>query len=219
MIIIGKELIPEGTDKFVFHLLEMMPNIILKPSYIIIDCGVEKKPLFYGDKFVKDKEERKTEFKFDFPYILSGKNSLTIKFGGAGFTPKLEHELAHIVEIKDIRRTILPDLGMPVVIKKAKSFIPAFHREIQTRVIELCISGSDKKVNLHKHSSWGTFQSGRHAMSGFQLPHRLFKDYKEFCLWSEEQEEKLSRSWNRDRIEIEWICKINYIQEWQASQP
>ena len=139
--------------------------------------------------------------------------------------PAAEHEIAHMVEMTDLRRLVLPDLGlaseMNSKVWKTSTGLPetmsvvisAAAREARVRAIQNHFFPEAKFTPMWKHSVWGEDVGKRLEKEPFGRL-KSFKDYKD---WINDIQTKTFVAWSPERIEHEWIRRLDYIRDWMES--
>jgi hypothetical protein len=132
-----------------------------------------------------------------------------------GFPP-IEHELAHMVEMKNKERWTLPDLGMATFTDLDKvspaGFFAGFAREIRVRAIqthmmpeELNNKGGSIYNILNNQITWGDYAERN-------SPFGRFKSYTDVETWALDMRERTYKAWSLDRIEHEWRIRLTHIR-------
>ncbi len=122
---------------------------------------------------------------------------------------KLSHELAHLIEVKDNRRLVLPDYGMPTYFPKTtKGQLQAIAREarvrgIQTRLIEIAFG----RYHLLVHQLSHTY------LQPFAANHK-FGTTQAVVDWSTSIMERAYQDWTQDKILHDWSHKAEFINHW-----
>lgn len=134
--------------------------------------------------------------------------------------PTATHEIAHMVEMKNLNRCLLPDWGM---IPPSKSgdyskwqskagFFAALSREIRVRAIERHMVGPrDTIVNILNNSTWKD-------MSGERLPFGRFDSMKTLSAWIDNLHQRTYNAWSLDRIRHEWTVRLDHIRHWMETK-
>jgi hypothetical protein len=151
-----------------------------------------------------------------FPLYVPHRDMIVMAFG----LPKMEHQIAHMVEIA-VERTTLPDWGMdgdPDRLGKTASFYcAALARETRVRAIQRHLFDKDDS-SFYKSAKaiagegiWAsTFMTGH-------LPFGRFKTMKDAEEWACDLGERTYKAWNRDRIKAEWDKRIEHLQHWMET--
>jgi hypothetical protein len=138
-----------------------------------------------------------------------------------GFPP-IEHEIAHMVEMKDPARWTLPDLGMAIFPKgdpSPKMMFAAMAREIRVRAIQLHLIPEDQYSDGN-HRTLFNILNNEHAWGGWartMTPFGRFKNYQDVWDWANGMRERTFNAWNKDRIVHEWKIRLNHIQNWMET--
>lgn len=135
--------------------------------------------------------------------------------------PPVEHEIAHIVELKNKARLTLPNLGMETYTDmdkvKPAGFFAALAREVRTRAIQLHMMPDELKNKngtiyniLNNQLTWGDYAT-THS------PYGRFRNYNDVFAWVSDMREKTFRAWSPERIEDEWKTRLHHIQNWMET--
>ncbi len=136
--------------------------------------------------------------------------------------PPIEHEIAHLVEMKKKERWTLPDLGMATFTNldavRPANFFAGLAREIRVRAIQLRMSPEemDNKGGtiyniLNNQLTWGDY-------SDKYSPFGRFKSYQDVETWAQDMREKTYKAWTLDRIESAWKIRLDYIQNYMETK-
>lgn len=170
-------------------------------SLLHVDSRIRIYPL-YGD-VDEDKGFFVTKDHIFFPYVL----------------PKIEHDIAHLVELKSSRRWTLPDWGMPRFSKediKPGPFYAALARETRTRAIQLHLQ--PEKVGDMSSTVFNPLANPYWEMMACKLlPFGRFKCMQDIHCWVGHLRERTYQAWCLDRIEHEWQMRINHISNWMET--
>lgn len=139
--------------------------------------------------------------------------------------PTAEHEIAHMVEMSDINRVTLPDWGLASTLNsdvwknertiKMSTVIAAASRETRVRAIQAHLLPSSIKYRpMSSHHYWGDEVGDRFKKESFGR----FKSPQDYKNWIDDLEMKTFMAWSPERIENEWIKRLNYIQNWMETQ-
>lgn len=130
--------------------------------------------------------------------------------------PHLSHEVAHMVEMQDMNRILLPDWGMLAFDDKGKisdkGFFAALARETRARAIGQVLEG--KEFKHYDHPSW-------HNTNGLlkgRLPFGRFKTRQDVLDWCEDMGRKTYNAWSLERIHHEWLKRAELIRNWQETK-
>lgn len=129
--------------------------------------------------------------------------------------PSASHEIAHMVEMKDLDRCLLPDWGLKAFTNKVKVsdklFFAAFAREIRIRAIDNLIHGFSNPVSITNHVYWFHEACKR-------IPFGRFKDNKDIVAWADDLSLKTFIAWSFDRVEHEWKIRLDHIRNWMETR-
>lgn len=166
-----------------------------------MDKRIRVYPLF-GDK-VRGKGFFITKDCISVPYVL----------------PKVEHDVAHVVELTNMSRLTIPDWGMP---RFESDYIPpaaffaALSREVRTRALQLHIQ--PECYGVETSTTWNQFANPYWKnMCEKLLPFGRFKTFQDVCTWMGDLRERTYRKWSADRIEHEWKVRLAHIQQWMET--
>lgn len=128
--------------------------------------------------------------------------------------PTIEHQIGHMVEMKNMKRVLQPDWGLRPFADKwsnpsDKSFYAALAREIRVRAIQSHMDGY-KVDRILTHPMWGEYS--------IRLPFGKFKSSREVQAWIVDTFDHTRRVWNLDRIRTEWNRKIDYLRDWMETK-
>lgn len=127
--------------------------------------------------------------------------------------PTIEHEICHMIEMKDYDRCLKVDWGLAlpqksVYSEKPNRIISAAVREIRVRAINSIFS---KCTKISSNIVWADAVKE-------MLPYGKFKTIQDFFDWEEDLHNKTVQAWNKDRIEAEWKNKLDYIHNWMETK-
>ncbi len=136
--------------------------------------------------------------------------------------PPVEHEIAHLVEMKKKERWTLPDLGMATFTDldrvKPASFFAGLTREIRVRTIQLHMMPEEMERKggtiyniLNNQLTWGDYADK-------YSPFGRFKSYKDVETWANDMRERTYNAWSLERIEHEWKIRLSHIQDWMETK-
>lgn len=111
--------------------------------------------------------------------------------------PTIQHEIAHMVELKNMNRLLEIDFGFKMFEGKnatKNEWIAASAREIRTRTIDRLIEKSPCVKEPGLNSYWRELLHSR-------MPLGRFKTTKELIEWEQKLVEQTLKNWNVDRIE------------------
>lgn len=126
--------------------------------------------------------------------------------------PTLEHEIAHMVEMKDFSRCIINDWGLRFDIENIsnKLFFLTMAREARVRGIQSHLDGREYAY------------SANHPVILFDAPGHLpfgkFNSCKDFYDWMQAIFSRSRSDWSKDRIYDEWVKRAEYIRNWQETK-
>lgn len=137
---------------------------------------------------------------------------------GVGYIPKknniiigvalrFRHEVAHLVEISHSRLT-LPDFGLPLTPSSKKGIFSGLARETRVRAIQSHMQ--DKKISILDNKYWVDSIKKN-------LPFGKFNSFNEVKDWIDVMHQTIYDAWSLDRIEHEWISRMNYLHEWMET--
>lgn len=117
--------------------------------------------------------------------------------------PRITHEIGHMVEINDLKRIFKNDWGQKRLTKYAKkvSWFAALAREQRVYTLEK-IMGFESAYELRSD-----------ANNAWKMTSDKFKTQAETDAWLYRIVEKTRSEWNKDRIEHEWVKRINMLRE------
>lgn len=169
-------------------------------------CGMDKRIVVYP--FYADVEDKKgffvTRDNIFIPYVL----------------PKIEHDISHLLELRNSKRWTMVDWGMPRFEKDVISpgpFFAALCREIRTRAIQLHMEPeamgdmNNTTYNQLANQYWT-------GMVKKLLPFGRFQTYQDVECWLGSLREGTYKAWCQDRIVHEWKVRLNHIQNWMETQ-
>lgn len=143
--------------------------------------------------------------------------------GGAGFfwtptsihipygLPAIEHEIAHMVELENEQRCLLPDWGL-------SNFAPKIGQEIQPKLLIAALSREDRVRAIQSlmcdkgypsildNSIWAEWAQ-------MMIPFGRFKSMQDAREWSAHVRASTIQRWSLDRIEHEWKRRLALIQD------
>jgi hypothetical protein len=131
--------------------------------------------------------------------------------------PSIDHEIAHSVEMQDVRRWALPDWGLGGVPKqcfletaKLPHLIVGAAREARVRALQHILDPSSQVANaLNPH-----WEDALHRRAvGFGR----FKSYQDIQTWLWGIRERTLKDYDRDRIEADWKTRLLHLQHWMET--
>lgn len=136
--------------------------------------------------------------------------------------PRIEHEIAHAVEMKDEKRWLLPDWGLAVDSFTGKKdpkpslMFAAMSREIRVRAIQLHMYPAKPKdnstlKNILNNDIWRNWAET-------MIPFGRFKNYQDVCDWVNDLGEKSYKAWDLDRISYEWDIRLTAMRNWMETK-
>lgn len=135
--------------------------------------------------------------------------------------PKIEHDLAHLVEMNASRRWTMPDWGLP---RFEKDNVPpaqvfaALSRECRTRAIQLHMETFPSEEVKFKSTEWSQLNNSYWAnLVKSVLPFGRFKTYRDVEEWNAMLRERTFKAWSLDRIRHAWEIRLNHIQNWMET--
>jgi hypothetical protein len=133
--------------------------------------------------------------------------------------PRINHEIAHIVEVKDFTRLTKIDWGMrifgrarrtdPLYVASDNGFFAGMAREIRVKAIERRMNDSDA-YSAFLSAGW-LYDAER------RLPFGKFDTFKDLSVWMMTLSERAFNDWNKDRIRFEWEKRLHYLQDWMET--
>lgn len=141
-----------------------------------------------------------------------------------------EHEIAHILEMKDNARIVQVDFGFKqhttnkekgtVHLQDCKSssaYFAALARESRVIAIQTIITGQNLSA---AHLSKGRFENSlwEHICQQKHLNYSKFKTIEQVTEWTAHIVLKTYQSWNQDKVMEVWKNKVEYIQNWMESK-
>lgn len=176
----------------VYHMIEMDKRILFDR--------------FFGDVSDRLKIDKQVGF-------LITKDTIHIPYQ----LPSIEHEIAHLVEMKDSKRWTMTDFGMgnpDIDHMSAERIFQALSREVRARAIELHLTGkiikSDSKYMIFNNPFW-------YSAVKKHLPFGKFKNMDEVTAWVEDLRDKTYAAWSEDRVVHEWKIRLEHIQNHMES--
>lgn len=133
--------------------------------------------------------------------------------------PHIAHEIAHMVEMKDINRCLLPDWGIVVQGKTEnmsdKLLLAGYTRELKVRAIqELIYDNPQKEWNdklIWRNPYWIEEILKRAPLGRFRTEEDIIE-------WRNDLQYKTFNHWNRDRIKFEWNKRIEFLSDWMETR-
>jgi hypothetical protein len=133
--------------------------------------------------------------------------------------PKVEHDIAHMVELRNPKRWTMADWGMPRFDDrniKPGPFFAALSREARTRAIQLYLE--PEAVGNEEHTTFNQLANPYwRDMAKSLLPFGRFQSMKDVECWVGDLRERTYRAWSLDRIVHEWTVRLNHIQNWMET--
>lgn len=133
--------------------------------------------------------------------------------------PKIEHDIAHLLELKNSKRWTMVDWGMPrfdADYIKPRPFFAALSREIRTRAIQLYMEpkayGDMKSTTFNQLANpyW-------YGMAEKLLPFGRFNSMQDVESWLGHVRECTYSAWCKDRIVHEWNIRLDHIRNWMET--
>ena len=133
--------------------------------------------------------------------------------------PKIEHDIAHLLELRNSKRWTMVDWGMPRFNDdtiKSGPFFAALCREARTRAIQLHLEpkamGDETSTTFNQLANpyWA-------SMTERFLPYGRFKSMQDVKCWMGDMRERTYNAWCLDRITHEWKVRLNHIQNWMET--
>jgi len=134
---------------------------------------------------------------------------------GASFI-KLEHEVAHFLEMSSLKRLTYTDMGMSDAQGSfnSKGYFAAFVRELRVRQIQRVLMdepGANNPVNgfddIIRNPCWHAPDSKR------------FLNKEQAQEWAIDIANKTRKTWTHEKIRHEFQTRIDYMQNWMSSSP
>jgi hypothetical protein len=133
--------------------------------------------------------------------------------------PKIEHDIAHLVELRNSKRWTMTDWGMPRFDDdsiKPRPFFAALSREARTRAIQLHLE--PKAMGDMRNTTFNQLANPYWMdMTKSLLPFGRFQSIKDVECWMGELRERTYKQWSLDRIESEWTVRLNHIRHWMET--
>lgn len=131
--------------------------------------------------------------------------------------PSANHQIAHIVEMKNSSRWTMIDWGMSNKFDElnGRHFFAALSREIRVRAIELHMNN---EFNNKKSSRYFIFNNyvWEDATIKF-LPFGRFSSLAQVHAWANDLRDRTYYAWNVERIRHEWSTRLNHIRNWMET--
>ena len=142
-----------------------------------------------------------------------------VQKSGITFTtkyPRLNHEIAHFVEMNDYDRLIKNDFGFSNNIPSVSpsAFFASLAREIRVMAIQSILSDDCNKYNNFRpliNDKWDN-QSIKH------LPFGRFGNDNQVKEWQRDIFIKTYCSWSKDKIYEEFKARSEFVKNWRESQ-
>lgn len=126
--------------------------------------------------------------------------------------PRISHEIAHLLEMKNSKRWVLPDFGIKFPFnhthKNKSIFFTALARETRVIAIESVLSSNSKSIL--DNSSW--------KIDKRYLPFGRFNKKSDLKDWIIDLHTKTVNAWSHDRIYHEWAIRLDYIKNWMETK-
>lgn len=181
------------------------PQLLELSPFVKNLCGMESRIRVY--KLYGDVEDNKgffvTKRHIFIPYQL----------------PKIEHDIAHLLELRNPKRWTMVDWGMPRFETdriKHGPFFAALCREARTRAIQLHLEpeamGDERNTTFNQLANpyWSD-------MTERLLPFGRFKSMKDVRCWMGDMRERTYKAWSLDRVVHEWTVRLDYIRNWMET--
>lgn len=196
---------------------------LLTPQQFKFKCESEKycsvHP-FVHELLAMDQRIRMNEFfgdvESDKGYFIT-KNTIHIPYN----LPAIQHDIAHLLEMRDCRRWTIPDWGMPRFEKESMPktcVFAALARETRTRAIQLHLtrfSCEEAKLSSFAFNQLNNPYWKKLVISC--LPFGRFKEYREVNDWVCYMRERTYQAWSLDRIHFVWMNRLEHIQNWMET--
>ena len=133
--------------------------------------------------------------------------------------PKIEHDISHLLELRNSKRWTLPDWGMPRfndATIKCGPFFAALCREVRTRAIQLHLE--PETIGNETSTTWNQLANPYWSdMTERLLPFGRFKCMKDVKCWMGDLRERTYQAWSLDRIDHEWKVRLDHIRNWMET--
>ena len=136
--------------------------------------------------------------------------------------PTIQHDLSHLLELKNSKRWTLPDWGMARFddrrMPSSRQFFAAFSREVRTRAIQLHLTQFSCERVMRNSTTYNQLNNPFwDELCKNYLPFGRFKSYQDVDVWMCSMREKTYKAWSLDRIYHEWKIRLSHIQNWMES--
>lgn len=134
--------------------------------------------------------------------------------------PAIQHDIAHMLEINDHNRCLIPDWGMPRFDGKisVRPFFAALAREVRTRAIQTHITVFASEEEKAQSTAYDQFNNSYwKELAEELLPFGRFKNSQDLTSWMAMLRERTHKAWNLDRIHSEWRTRLTCIQNWMET--
>ncbi len=179
-------------------------HLIRKPQTVLKDTFILSLMERYPRVYICD----------DMGYVFGGNNSALgyyptkerILF--SSIFPDITHELAHHVEMVNKDRLLKKDWGFKTSYSMA-GFLAYISRETRVRAIQRHFDGKT-------HYLFDEARNGVEIVSN-ALPLGRFKSKNDLTDYIIDLDDRVFRSWNKDRIEYTWREKMDFLSDWMES--
>jgi hypothetical protein len=134
--------------------------------------------------------------------------------------PLLNHELAHIIEMRDFVRLTKIDWGMRVfgrirrtdMLYRAsdKGFFAGMSREIRVKAIERRLSGLGEPTQI--------LSDGWLYDADNRLPFGRFDTFVHLSDWMNNLYQKTFCAWSGERVVAEWTRRLDFLRNWMETR-
>lgn len=136
------------------------------------------------------------------------------------FVASAAHEIAHMVEMQNYKRCLLPDWGMHAGPKKntPSEYFAMLARETRVRAIEMIIAPFSCEKEKQSSTRYDIFNNPYFGSElKKMIPFGRFKNAQEVKDWTYALRDRTLRDWSRERIFEEWKNKLDYIRDWMET--
>lgn len=205
----------------------------------------------------------KTNHPFCYELMNDGTNIQLIMGGGMAFTdntvgyipsketlyiaeglPSIDHEIAHMLEMRDFNRLTKVDLGLESPFDrnakftiKESAFFAASAREARVVAIQSVINAIESIHSIdHRLDTYTrNISISVRALGGRKLTNNIiwenkcidflknnqygrFKTSYDYVQWIDDIHEKTVKAWTKDRIIVEFKNRLNFINNWMETK-
>lgn len=129
--------------------------------------------------------------------------------------PLVEHDIAHLCELNNPNRWLMPDFGMrrfeaPRI--QPKALFAAFSREVRTRALQMHMMSFRNEKDKLRSTAYSQLNNPYWAeIIKPELPFGRFHTFQDVEMYNADLRERVFQSWNMDRIEDAWKIRLQYI--------